>query len=70
LLSAFITRERALSLSLIRVRNGKQSNIKSLSTNNQVPLSVRALIQLSNERIEKAMEEAAQVLLSSMQLFE
>jgi hypothetical protein len=62
-----MTCERALSLSLIRVWNGKQSNIKSLSTNNQVPLSVRALIQLSNERIEKAMEEAAQVLLSSMQ---
>jgi len=39
----------------------EQSNIKTLSTSNQVPLSVRALIQLSNERIEKAMEEAAQV---------
>jgi hypothetical protein len=39
----------------------EQSNIKSLATTNQVPLSVRALIQLSNERIEKAMEEAAQV---------
>ena len=38
-----------------------QSNIKTLSANNQMPLSVRALIQLSNERIEKAMEEAAQV---------
>jgi len=39
----------------------EQSNLKTLSTSNQVPLSVRALIQLSNERIEKAMEEAAQV---------
>jgi len=39
----------------------EQSNIKSLSASNQIPLSVRALIQLSNERIEKAMEEVAQV---------
>jgi len=39
----------------------EQSNIKSLNASNQIPLSVRALIQLSNERIEKAMEEVAQV---------
>lgn len=30
----------------------------------QVPLGVRSLLQLSNERIEKVMEEAAQVCLS------
>jgi hypothetical protein len=37
------------------------SSIKNLSTKGQVPLGIRSLLQLSNERIEKVMEEAAQV---------
>jgi hypothetical protein len=42
-------------------RELEASDIKALSKSNQVPLSVRAMLQLSNERVEKAMEEAAQV---------
>ena len=39
-------------------RELEASDIKALSKSNQVPLSVRAMLQLSNERVEKAMEEA------------
>ena len=42
-------------------RELEQSDLKALQKNNQMPLSVRALIQLSNERVERTMEEAAQV---------
>jgi hypothetical protein len=39
----------------------EQTSIKSINAKNQLPLGVRSMIQLSNERIEKVMEEAAQV---------
>jgi len=38
-----------------------ESSIKNLSTHGQVPLGIRSLLQLSNERVEKVMEETAQV---------
>ncbi|EKX40037.1 hypothetical protein GUITHDRAFT_113773 [Guillardia theta CCMP2712] len=39
----------------------ENTSIKSLSSKGQVSLGIRSLLQLSNERIEKVMEEAAQV---------
>mmetsp|Transcript_10032 Transcript_10032/g.23330 ORF Transcript_10032/g.23330 Transcript_10032/m.23330 type:complete len:352 (-) Transcript_10032:233-1288(-) len=39
----------------------EHTSLKHLSSKGQVPLGVRSLLQLSNERIEKVMEEAAQV---------
>mmetsp|Transcript_27187 Transcript_27187/g.55440 ORF Transcript_27187/g.55440 Transcript_27187/m.55440 type:complete len:330 (-) Transcript_27187:17-1006(-) len=39
----------------------EHTSLKHLSSKGQVPLGVRSLLQLSNERVEKVMEEAAQV---------
>mmetsp|Transcript_27589 Transcript_27589/g.56528 ORF Transcript_27589/g.56528 Transcript_27589/m.56528 type:complete len:266 (+) Transcript_27589:31-828(+) len=39
----------------------EQSDLKQLSAKSQVPLGVKSLVQLGNERIEKVMEEASQV---------
>uniref|UniRef100_A0A7S0W5T5 Uncharacterized protein n=1 Tax=Hemiselmis tepida TaxID=464990 RepID=A0A7S0W5T5_9CRYP len=39
----------------------EMSSLKSISAKNQLPIGVRSMIQLSNERIEKVMEEASQV---------
>mmetsp|Transcript_25543 Transcript_25543/g.40029 ORF Transcript_25543/g.40029 Transcript_25543/m.40029 type:complete len:235 (+) Transcript_25543:398-1102(+) len=39
----------------------EHTSLKHLSSRGQVPLGVRSLLQLSNERIEKVMEEAAQM---------
>jgi hypothetical protein len=37
------------------------TDLKSLGSKSQIPMGVRSMLQLSNERIEKVMEEAAQV---------
>jgi len=39
----------------------EMSSLKSISSKNQMRIGVRSMIQLSNERIERVMEEASQV---------
>lgn len=39
----------------------EQTSLKNINAKNQLPLGVRSMIHLSNERIEKVMEEASQV---------
>jgi hypothetical protein len=54
--------EENFTRALRDLRTGlEQTSIKALSSRGQVPLGVRSLLQLSNERIDKIIEEAAQV---------
>mmetsp|Transcript_22859 Transcript_22859/g.54649 ORF Transcript_22859/g.54649 Transcript_22859/m.54649 type:complete len:302 (-) Transcript_22859:73-978(-) len=54
--------EENFTRTLRDLRKGlEQTSIKALSSKGQVPLGVRSLLQLSNERVDKIVEEAAQV---------